>query len=58
MTYTQIEQNIVYVRLHSLLLHSFIIKVLDHEKFFNTHFAEINSLIKRIKVIISVEQDI
>ena len=57
-TCTQVEQDIVYVKLHSLLLYLFMIKVLDHEKFINTHFAEINSLIKRIKVIISVEQDI
>jgi len=57
-TCTQVEQNIVYAELHSLLLHLFMIKALNHEKFINTHFAEINSLIKRIKVIVFVRQDV
>jgi len=54
----QIEQNVVYAELYSLLLHSFTIKVLDHEKFINTCFNEINNLIKKIKAVISVEWDV
>jgi len=57
-TYIQVEQNIVYTKLHSLLLHLFMIKALNHEKFINIYFVEINSLIKKIKVIIFVEQDV
>ena len=33
-------------------------KALDHEKFINIHFVEINSLIKKIKVTVSVEWDV
>jgi len=36
-------------------LHSFMIKVLNYEKFINIHFNEINSLIKKIKTIIFVK---
>jgi len=57
-TYTQIEQNVVYAELCSLLLYLFMIKVLDHKKSINIYFAEINSLIKKIKVIIFVEQNV
>jgi len=52
---TQIKQNVIYAELCSLLLYLFIIKVLNHEKFINTHFNEINSLIKKIKTIIFVK---
>jgi len=52
---TQIEQDIVYTELHFLLLYSFTVKVLDHEKSINTHFDEINNLIKKIKAAVSVE---
>ena len=54
----QIEQNIVYIKLHFLLLHLFIVKVLNHEKSINTYFDKINSLIKKIKTVISVRQDV
>jgi len=55
---TQIEQNVVYAELCFLLLYSFMIKVLNHEKFINAHFNEINNLIKKIKAVISVKQDV
>jgi len=55
---TQIKQDVIYTKLYFLLLHSFMIKVLNHEKFINTHFDEINSLIKKIKIIISVKQNV
>jgi len=55
---TQVKQNIVYIKLHSLLLHLFMTKALDHEKFINTYFVKINSLIKRIKVTVFVEWDV
>jgi len=35
-----------------------IIKVLNHENFINTHFNDINSLIKKIKAVIFVEQNV
>jgi len=44
---TQIEQNVVYAELCFLLLYLFMIKVLNYEKFINTYFNEINSLIKK-----------
>jgi len=52
---TQIKQNVVYTKLHFLLLHSFMIKVLDHEKFINAHFDKINNLIKKIKTTVFVK---
>ncbi len=55
---TQIEQNVVYAELCFLLLYLFMIKVLNHEKFINAHFNEINNLIKKIKAVISVKQDV
>jgi len=57
-TCIQVEQNIVYAELHSLLLYLFMIKALNHEKFINTYFVEINNLIKKIKVTVSVKQDV
>jgi len=51
----QIKQDVVYIELYLLLLYLFMIKVLDHEKLINIHFNEINSLIKKIKVTVSVE---
>ncbi len=35
-----------------------MIKALGHKKFINIHFNKINSLIKKIKAAVSVEQDI
>jgi len=55
---TQIKQNVIYTELHFLLLHSFTIKVLNHEKSINTHFNEINSLIKKIKAAIFVKWNV
>jgi len=55
MTCMQIEQDVVYIELHSLLLYLFMIKVLDYEKSINTYFNEINSLIKKIKAAVFVE---
>jgi len=51
----QIEQNVVYTKLCFLLLHLFTVKVLNYEKSINTHFDEINNLIKKIKVAVSVK---
>jgi len=57
-TCTQLEQDVVYAELHFLLLYLFMIKVLDHEKFINAHFNEINNLIKKIKTAVSVKWDV
>jgi len=51
----QIRQDVIYIELYLLLLYLFTVKALDYEKLINIYFNEINSLIKKIKVTVSVK---
>ena len=42
---TQVEQRVIYAKLHSLLLHSSASKAQEHNKSINLHFAKIIDLI-------------
>ena len=55
---TQVGQGVVYAGLRELLLHPAAAKAEGHEKSINNRFAEVKSLIHRIKSAVATERNV